>query len=660
LHDLVAHGLEGALGVPSVDGYQFDRQPKQLGSGAMGVVWEAIDLKLDRRVALKWLRNDCLASDAAQASFEKEAKRAANLQHNNIIRVYDFGVCNGRGYCAMELIDGCHLDEWVKRAKLSPRQVVELMAVICDAVGFAHAKGVIHLDLKPGNILVSRDGSPHVGDFGLSRSLSESEIGVRISGGTLPYMSPEQREGRGDLDGRSDVYSLGRILCQLLTKEMPPAFDTPWAPKNFGGIEAGLRAIIEKATAPLWRDRYRNADALGFDLKQYVDNASAPPRGNGAKLSEKPVASSPGAKDRGKRDVVGGAMPLESEMYIVRPTDGEFLSAIDRGDAIVLVKGARQMGKTSLLARGLQQARERGTRTAVTDFQTLNNDQLVSSETFYIALSELLARELELDVDPRDKWNKSSAANLNFEQFIKREVLQKSETHLVWGLDEVDRLFTCAFGGDVFALFRTWHNARALNPTGPWGRLTLAISYATEAHLFITDVNQSPFNVGTLLTLQDFTLEQMAHLNALHGSPLRSELEVMRLQKLVGGHPFLAQCSFREFRRGVTLEQLEATAAAEDGPFGDHLRRLRVMLGKDPKSMDAMVSVLRGKDGDGEANCLWRIIRAIKRRFKGVKDCLTLESFYRLRSAGVIRGTSTHDAEPRCNLYAVYLRKHLL
>src|SRR5206468_9769560 len=91
---------------------------------------------------------------------------------------------------------------------------------------------------------------------------------------------------------------------------------------------------------------------------------------------------------------------------------------------------------------------------------------------------------------------------------------------LVWGLDEVDRLFNCPFSDVVFGLFRSWHNERSLNPEGPWGRLTLAIAYATEAHLFITDLNQSPFNVGTRLTLDDFTLEQVAELNRRYGSPL--------------------------------------------------------------------------------------------------------------------------------------------
>jgi hypothetical protein len=341
--------------------------------------------------------------------------------------------------------------------------------------------------------------------------------------------------------------------------------------------------------------------------------------------------------DSNKLEAAGGAVQLQSDFYIVRPTDGEFLSSVLRGDAIVLIKGARQMGKTSLLARGLQQAREKGAKAAFTDFQKLNNDHLASAENFYIVLGELLADQLDLDIHPRDKWDPRRSPNVNFDRFIRREILKTVESHLVWGLDEVDRLFTCDFGGEVFALFRTWHNERALDPAGPWAKLTLVIAYATEAHLFITDVNQSPFNVGTRLTLQDFTLEQMADLNGRHGSPLGDGRGVARLQQLIGGHPFLARRSFYELAtRGLTLDEFEAAATAEDGPFGDHLRRMLIMLAKDPELMEAMRGVLRGE-------C-----------------CPNPESFYRLRSAGVIGGTSARDVEPRCDLYTVYLRKHLL
>jgi len=338
----------------------------------------------------------------------------------------------------------------------------------------------------------------------------------------------------------------------------------------------------------------------------------------------------------GKLEAVGGAVPLDSEFYIVRPSDVEFFGAIARRDAIVLVKGARQMGKTSLLARGLQHARNTGAKVAFMDFQKLTTDQLASTEAFYVSLGEFLADQLELEVHPRDKWDVRRGPTVNFDRFIRREILKTIDSHLVWGLDEVDRLFTCPFGSEVFALFRTWHNERALDPSGPWAKFTLAIAYATEAHLFITDVNQSPFNVGTRLALQDFTLEQVADLNARYGSPLSDGREVAQFFRLISGHPFLTRRGLYELaRRGLSLEEFAAVADREDGPFGDHLRRILIMLAKDPELLQAMRGVLRGE------------------------PCPTAESFYRLRSAGVIGGSSAYDIEPRCELYISYLRRHL-
>ncbi len=216
---------------------------------------------------------------------------------------------------------------------------------------------------------------------------------------------------------------------------------------------------------------------------------------------------------RERLEPVGGAVPLNSKFYIVRPTDEEFRAAITRRDSIVLVKGARQMGKTSLLARGLQQAREQGARVVLTDFQTLNASHLQSADTLFLTLAEMLADQLDLDTLPGEIWNPGRGPNMNLERYLRKPVFGSVEQPIVWGLDEVDRLFSCDYGSEVFGLFRSWHNKRALDPSGPWSRLTLAIAYATEAHLFIKDLNQSPFNVGTRLSpLEDFNIDQISEI----------------------------------------------------------------------------------------------------------------------------------------------------
>jgi class 3 adenylate cyclase len=334
---------------------------------------------------------------------------------------------------------------------------------------------------------------------------------------------------------------------------------------------------------------------------------------------------------------VGGAVPLDSRFYIERPTDAEFHAAMARQDSIVLVKGARQVGKTSLLARGLQQARDMGVRVVLTDFQKLSAAHLETSEALFFALAYLIADQLDTDVSPRQVWSADRAPGANFERFLRREVLNKIQTPVVWGLDEVDRLFTCPFGSDVFALFRSWHNERSLDPSGPWRRLTLAMTYATEAYLFITDLNQSPFNVGTRLALSDFTIEQVAELNARCGSPLKNASEVNRCYDLVGGHPYLVRRGLHEMAtRPLSIEAFEAQAEHDEGLFGDHLRRILALLARDPDLCDVVRDTLRGQASPSP------------------------ESFHRLRSAGVMVGDTPADMHPRCRLYTRYLTRNLL
>ncbi len=303
----------------------------------------------------------------------------------------------------------------------------------------------------------------------------------------------------------------------------------------------------------------------------------------------------------------------------------------------MLVKGARQVGKTSLLARGLQRAREAGSRVVLTHCQVFNAAHLNSAESLLLALAESIAEQLDLEVLPADVWDGSRGPNPSFRRYLRREVLGKLTTPLVWGLDKVDRLFSCPFGSEIFGLFRTWHDERALYPEGLWKDLTLAMAYSTEAHLFITDVNQSPFNVGTLLSLEDFTPDQVADLNRRYGSPLKSAEEVARFYALVNGQPYLVRKGLHEMvAHGTSIAAFEARAGSDNWIFGEHLRRIGALLAKDPDISGAVRAVLEGK------------------------PCPTLESFYQLRSAGILAGESIREARFRCPLYIPYLQQLLL
>lgn len=345
-----------------------------------------------------------------------------------------------------------------------------------------------------------------------------------------------------------------------------------------------------------------------------------------SEASERPASLEP----------VGGAVPLHSQLYVSRETDAEFEQAISRGESIVLVKGPRQSGKTSLLARGVQRARQLGAQVALTDLQTLSERQLETADGVLFALAESLADQLDLEVRPRSCWDVDRGPSLCIRRYLRREVLGRIEGQVVWALDEVDRLMGSRAGDQVFALFRSWHNERALDPQGPWMRLTLAMAYATEAHLFIADLSQSPFNVGIRLELQDFSLAQVSDLNDRYGQPL-SQAELEPYFALLGGHPYLVRRGLHEMaRRGIGFSGLRDLCEAEVGVFSDHIQRLVNSLSRDPAMRETVQAVLSGQ------------------------PCTSDEAFARLRSAGVLTGESARQAQFRCLLYRQVLPRALV
>ena len=332
----------------------------------------------------------------------------------------------------------------------------------------------------------------------------------------------------------------------------------------------------------------------------------------------------------------GGAVPLASPFYIVRTTDGEFQQAIRRRDSIVLVKGTRQIGKTSLLARGLQGARQDGAQVILTDFSSLPAESLTSLDALYRILAQDIAYQLDMEADPEADWNTRRSPNRNLERFINDVALPEAGASLVWGMDEVDRLFQFPFGTEVFRLFRSWHNRRALDPNGSWSRLTLVMAYATEAHLFIQDVNQSPFNVGTRLKLSDFTPAQVAELNARYNNPLPNEAALERLYALLNGHPYLTRRALSAMQsHQLAIDALETQAGRNEGLFGSHLRLLFTSLTQNQELTDALRHFLTGP------------------------FCASEDAFYRLRSAGLLAGETPEECHWRCALYAAYFQRYL-
>lgn len=218
-----------------------------------------------------------------------------------------------------------------------------------------------------------------------------------------------------------------------------------------------------------------------------------------------------------------------------------------------------------------------------------------------------------------------------------RALIDTQEEHLVWFMDEVDKLFLAPFASDFFGLVRSWHNSRSTEPDGPWGKLTVVIAYATEAHLFIQDLNQSPFNVGRKLELEDFNMQQVIDLNGRYGSPLHSYQEVEKLHALIGGQPFLTRRGLDALATGkYDFDTFFAEADRDDGPFNDHLKRILVSVSCLPAVLEYVTAILNGRPTTNR------------------------DAYYRLLSAGILKQTREGEAAFRCELYERYLRRHLV
>ncbi|MFP6639560.1 MAG: protein kinase [Myxococcota bacterium] len=194
---------------------------RELGRGGMGIVYEAFDTVLDRSVAFKVLPSHLTKNNQSSAPFLREAKAAAKLNHPNIVTVYDAGEQDGRYYIAMEHVDGITFKQILsRRGALAPRGMLYVALQLCDALAYAHAQRVVHRDIKPGNVMWTRDKKTKIMDFGLAKVMEEARQQTTVVAGTPYYMSPEQTLGK-NVDHRTDIYALGVTLFEMLTGTVP-------------------------------------------------------------------------------------------------------------------------------------------------------------------------------------------------------------------------------------------------------------------------------------------------------------------------------------------------------------------------------------------------------------------------------------------------------
>ncbi len=330
--------------------------------------------------------------------------------------------------------------------------------------------------------------------------------------------------------------------------------------------------------------------------------------------------------------MVDGKLQLNTPYYVKRDTDARMEHLLNSEGATLIIQGARQLGKTSLLARGLSLTRSQNKKSVYIDFRQLDERHLINLPTLLRYLAMHISRALNLGLELETQWDDRDD-EISFATFLEASVLEPANTPILLCLDDVDRIFVCRYRDSFFATIRAWHNERANRPL--WNRLNLAIAHANSPDLWINDLNASPFNVGERVRLKDFTRAEIEYLNTCYGTPLNTS-DIKDLQLLIGGQPYLARRAFYVIsQHRWTVTELCRVATEVNGPFSDHLRGQLRILHRNQRLRSAM------------------------KRVVNQGDCRDEMDYQQLWAAGLIAGNDRLSPRPRYGLYRQYFRRHL-
>jgi serine/threonine protein kinase len=258
-----------------------------IGAGGMGIVIKARQKSLNRIVALKIIKPDTHGRQAFAERFVREARAMAQMNHPNIVTVHDFGQIDGLYYLVMEFVDGVNLRQMLRARQLTPRQALDVVPAICDALQFAHDHGIVHRDIKPENLLVDKLGRVKIADFGLAKLLNADAAAANLTAanltganhvmGTRNYMAPEQLERPTEVDHRADIYSLGVVIYEMLTGELPLGRFAP--PSRKVQVDVRLDEIVMHTLEKEPALRYQRVSELKTDVQTVAGHPvlAAPP-----------------------------------------------------------------------------------------------------------------------------------------------------------------------------------------------------------------------------------------------------------------------------------------------------------------------------------------------------------------------------------------------
>lgn len=641
---------------------------RQLGGGGFGQTFLAKDSHLPGNPfcvvkQLKPATTDPLALETARRLFDREAETLYRLgdQHDQIPRLLAHFQQEHEFYLVQEYVEGLPLNqEFSQIDRCSEAEAIGLLQDILQVLAFVHQQNVIHRDIKPANLIRrSRDHKIVLIDFGAVKQVPTQAAGdagqtnFTVAIGSPGYMPVEQQSFKPQFS--SDLYAVGMVCLQALIGLSPRQLPRDAETGEFScalvrdqvRISPGLAAILERMVRYDYRQRYTNAtEALAaLAALQQSDmtsdstiltpttsaSPSSPPVSGGFSPAQTalPISASMLLENP------EGQVPLNSSFYIERPPiELECFEAIAKPGALIRVKAARQMGKSSLMQRILQYSQHQGHQTAYLNFQAADAEFLTSIDQFLQWFCASVTNELNLEERLADFWKGVLGSKNKCTNYFQRYLLTVLPAPLTLGLDEVDQVFQHpSIAQEFFGLLRAWHE-RGKNED-LWKKLRLVIVHSKEVYIPL-NINQSPFNVGLPIELPELTTEQVLELVKRHRLDWTNG-EVEQLMGMVGGHPYLVRVALYEIAsKRRSLEELLEVAPTHEGPYDDHLRRHLTNLKGKPDLINAIRQVITAE----------------------APVQIGVDEAFQLRSMGLVKFQG-NAVVPLCHLYCRYFRNHL-